>query len=128
MILIDTCILLRYADGTPIPDVIERALRQEAWAISALSAWEIAIKYSIGKLPLDVEPMAWWPKQIAHHRLTVVPYTDSDALRAGTLPPLHTDPFDRGIIATSIERHWALATVDGHFPPYAISGLRLVGR
>lgn len=117
MIVLDTCIVLRIADGT-LPASMENALSQERWAMSALSAWEIAIKHALGKLPLDATPDQWWPSVIAALHIEVLPFTDVIALRAGSLPPVHADPFDRGIIATALQHHFPLASIDRALTPY----------
>lgn len=127
MILLDTCVLLRMSDGVALPAGLQRALAEDAWAVSSLSAWEIAIKYTLGKLPLDTEPVVWWSRVTAALGLNVDSFTDRQALIAGTLPLHHADPFDRGIIATAIAGGWPLATVDGRLLAYRdCPGLRLV--
>jgi PIN domain nuclease of toxin-antitoxin system len=72
--------------------------------VSAASAWEIATKVRIGKLPgaeileknfLDVMEDAGY---------TLLPIDAPDALRAGRLTGEHRDPFDRMIAAQAIAR------------------------
>jgi PIN domain nuclease of toxin-antitoxin system len=72
--------------------------------VSAASAWEIATKVRIGKLPgaeileknfLDVMEDAGY---------TLLPIDAADALRAGRLTGEHRDPFDRMIAAQAIAR------------------------
>ncbi len=128
MILLDTCIVLRVTDDAPIPTAIRNAMKREPWAVSALTAWEIGIKHALGKLPLDAPPAAWWPRVVAHYRLTVLPFADDEALVASALPALHADPFDRGIIAAGIHRDLTVATIDPMFARYVIPcALRLIG-
>lgn len=128
MILLDTCILLRVVNDGPLPAAVRAAMEREPWAVSALSAWEIAIKQASGKLALDMPAERWWPRVVAHYRLVELPFAADVALVAGGLPPLHADPFDRGIIACGVLRELAVATVDPVFVRYAAPcGLRLVG-
>lgn len=128
MILLDTCVLLRLTDGAVLPHHLRHALEQDAWCVSALSAWEISIKHALGKLPLDVPPARWWPGVVANLGVTVLPFSDAQAIRAGGLPMLHTDPFDRAIIATALESNLPLATVDPLFDAYrGPCGLVLAG-
>jgi len=121
MILLDTCILLHIAATVPIPAAIEKVLRQGPWGISCLSAWEIGIKYALGKLPLPQPPAAWWPRAVDVFSLHVIPFTDVIALRAGSLPPIHADPFDRGIIATALQHDFRVASVDRLLMPYGLA-------
>jgi PIN domain nuclease of toxin-antitoxin system len=128
VILIDTCVLLRTADGVALPAALKRALAEDAWAVSGLSACEIAIKHAMGKLPLDAKPERWWPRVVSALGLTVEPFTDRQALIAGALPMHHADPFDRGIIATAIASGLPLATVDARLLAYRdCAGLRVIG-
>ena len=127
VILIDTCILIRLSRGEPIPPPIRQVMQAEPWAISVMSAWEISIKHHLGKLPLEAPPERWWPATIARYRLEVLDFSEAAALVAGGLPKIHTDPFDRAIIATGVTRGLAVATVDQVFAGYSSAGLRLVG-
>lgn len=128
MILLDTCILLKLVDDAPLPAPIRAAMEREPWAVSVLSAWEIGIKHAAGRLTLESPPERWWPRVLEHYRLTELPFTAAEALRSAGLPALHADPFDRGIIASAIERRLTVATVDRVFASYVIPcGLTLVG-
>jgi PIN domain nuclease of toxin-antitoxin system len=49
----------------------------------------------------------------------VLPFDADAELLAGTLPAIHADPFDRGIIAAALLRKMPIATVDGIFADYA---------
>ena len=73
--------------------------------ISAASAWEIATKHRIGKLPESeglVENMA---EKIALEGFEELPIGVDDAIRAGQLPAHHNDPFDRMLIAQALARN-----------------------
>jgi PIN domain nuclease of toxin-antitoxin system len=95
------------------------------WMVSSLSIWEISIKNALGKLPLPSPAKHWWRRTIEVYSLEVVPFTAEQALRAGSLPLHHGDPFDRGIIAVAMDLDVALATIDPHFSAYTGNGLRL---
>ncbi|MBW4511087.1 MAG: type II toxin-antitoxin system VapC family toxin [Scytonematopsis contorta HA4267-MV1] len=67
--------------------------------ISSASAWEIATKYRIGKLP-EAKQLVEEYSQILHKsKFIELPITTVHALRAGSLPIDHRDPFDRMIMA-----------------------------
>ena len=84
--------------------------------VSAASAWEIAIKNSIGKLQtpndlaMQIEAKGFVPLSIdLHHALTVE-----------SLPQHHQDPFDRILIAQAIYEHLTIITRDRKFNVYEI--------
>ena len=80
-------------------------------AVSAVSAWEIAIKTRLGRL--DGEPLlAAWPDITAAMAVTVLAIDAADAIMAGRLPWSHRDPFDRMIVAQATRRGLTIATRD----------------
>ena len=84
--------------------------------VSAASAWEIAIKKSIGKLQtpndlaMQIKAKGFIPLSIdLNHALTVE-----------SLPLHHQDPFDRILIAQAIEEHLTIVTRDRKFSVYKV--------
>lgn len=67
--------------------------------VSAASAWEIATKVRLGKLPTGAGLAADFTGYIERERFQLLPISDEHALRAGLLPGSHRDPFDRMLIA-----------------------------
>lgn len=67
--------------------------------VSAATAHEIAIKTASGKLKLPQPPDSYVPGRIASEGFEPLPIEVVHALRAGRLPPIHRDPFDRLLIA-----------------------------
>lgn len=67
--------------------------------LSVASAWEIAIKSAAGRLELETAPEHFVPDRLRRHGFSVLPVQLSHALRAGSLPRHHGDPFDRMIVA-----------------------------
>ena len=63
---------------------------------SAASAWEIAIKQSLGKLPV---PRADLLGTLRRANLTELPVTLRHAQATRSLPLIHRDPFDRMLVA-----------------------------
>lgn len=76
--------------------------------VSAVSVWEISIKKALGKLQAPDTLLA----EIERLRFTPLDVTLEHADRAGRLPPLHTDPFDRMLIAQAQSDHLMLVTRD----------------
>jgi PIN domain nuclease of toxin-antitoxin system len=82
--------------------------------VSAVSAWEIAIKTSQGKLdfPGNLE------EQLLHNRFESLPVSVSHALAVATLPFHHRDPFDRLLIAQARMESLTLLTGDERLKAY----------
>src|ERR1017187_6529146 len=62
---------------------------------SAVSALEIAIKFSLGKLRLPEPPETFVPSRVATLSMVSLPLHLGHALRVASLPYHHRDPFDR---------------------------------
>ena len=86
--------------------------------LSAASSWEIAIKYSIGKLPLPEPPLQFIPKRLARDAITGLPIEIMHTLRVANLPLHHKDPFDRILISQSMQEDIPIMTVDKQFELY----------
>jgi PIN domain nuclease of toxin-antitoxin system len=82
--------------------------------------WEIIIKWTSGKLALPCPPDEFIKKARIESMLESVPVFESSALQVAKLPKLHKDPFDRILIAQSIEHGLALATPDPLIRQYAV--------
>src|SRR5436853_989192 len=78
--------------------------------LSAVSSWEIAIKYALGNLKLPQTPRKFVPSRMAMHSIVGVPFEHADALLVADLPDVHDDPFDRALIAQALERKLPIIT------------------
>ena len=67
--------------------------------LSAVSAWEIAIKVAKKRLTLPEEPMLFVPSRMQLHGFQPLPIQIHHATRVYELPEQHSDPFDRLLIA-----------------------------
>lgn len=79
--------------------------------VSAVSAWEIAIKTRLGRLD-GATLLASWASQLEAMRVDDLPIDSEDAIVAGRLPWDHRDPFDRVIVAQALRRNLTVATRD----------------
>lgn len=113
-LLLDTHILL-WAAGLPgkLSRVARRLIEdtENLLLFSPVNLWEIAIKHSLGRNDFQVDP------RLLHRGLIDNGYEELQvssihALAAGDLPPLHKDPFDRLLVAQSIEEGIVLLTAD----------------
>jgi PIN domain nuclease of toxin-antitoxin system len=92
--------------------------------LSAASSWEIAIKYSLGKLPLPEPPEAFVSSRIIRDGVTPLPVEHAHALRVSALPLHHRDPFDRLLIAQAQIEGVPVMTVDPVFLRYGVEVIR----
>lgn len=91
--------------------------------LSAVSSWEIAIKYRLGKLELPQSPEIYVPSRAAAVGVTALPVEHSHALRVAQLPAHHRDPFDRLLIATAHVEAVPVLTADPVFSRYGVDVL-----
>jgi PIN domain nuclease of toxin-antitoxin system len=68
-------------------------------AVSVASAYEIVYKAEQGKLTLPEAPAAYVQSRIAANGFTTMAIELAHAVRAGSLPRIHGDPFDRMLVA-----------------------------
>jgi len=88
--------------------------------LSAVSCWEIAVKHAAGKLKLPEPPLKLIPECRKLYGLRSLPLDEESALRAGRLPKLHADPFDRMLICQSITQSMPILTPDELIAQYPI--------
>ena len=116
--LIDTHILLWWLFNDPkltpeCQDIIRNP--DNRILVSSVSAWEIATKYRIGKLP-EAKQIVEEYSQILHRaKFVELVVTSAHALRAGSLPIAHRDPFDRMIMAQAELENLPIITYDAAF-------------
>jgi PIN domain nuclease of toxin-antitoxin system len=123
-VLIDTHVLLwRDRELRRISRRLRAAIEDETNEIlvSAASVWEIAIKRAMGKLRFDRPIVA----SVAALGIEILPVAGAHAEHAGSLPPHHSDPFDRLIIAQACVEGMVLGTQDPLMRPYGVATLGL---
>jgi PIN domain nuclease of toxin-antitoxin system len=82
------------------------------------SLWEIITKVQIGKLPLPASPTKYLPRHIAALGAQLLPIEAAHVLRLEALPLHHRDPFDRLLVAQSLEENLPLLSCDELLAPY----------
>ncbi len=92
--------------------------------LSAASAWEITIKYGLGKLRLPEAPGDLIPRLMTRTGITPLPVHHRHALHVATLPPRHRDPFDRLLVAQAQLEGLPILTADRSFELYDVETLR----
>ena len=91
--------------------------------VSAASAWEIATKRRIGRLPAAEALAGNIAGTIALESFEELPVSVDDASRAGALPGPLNDPFDRMLIAQALSRDLALVSNETIFERYGVRRL-----
>ena len=122
-LLLDTCALLWWLAGSSqLSAAAYRAIADEENEIfvSAASAWEIATKYRLGKLPGAATVAADIAGCIASQGFRELPVTVRDGQNAGQLEGPHRDPFDRMLIAQALDRGFTLVTNGELFGQYGV--------
>ena len=125
-ILLDTHALLWWLSDDPALSRRARTLianTAHTIVVSAASAWEIATKVRLGKLPGAAELAADFVGQMEREGFEILPISADHAIRAGLLPGGHKDPFDRMLIAQAQAEHLALVSNELAFDSYGIRRL-----
>ena len=91
--------------------------------VSAVSAWEIATKRRIGRLPAAEALAGNVAGTIALESFEELPISVDDACRAGALPGPLNDPFDRMLIAQALSRDLDLVSNETVFERYGVRRL-----
>jgi len=121
-LLIDTCTFLWLGSGSGKISKTAAALflnRDNESYLSAASAWEIAIKHALGRLPLPGKPEIYIRQLREKSGIETLPVDEDSALYAARLPKLHADPFDRILVAQAIVHGMAILTPDDAIAQYA---------
>jgi PIN domain nuclease of toxin-antitoxin system len=125
-ILLDTHIWLwALTDAALLPNLLLARLRssRDSFHISAASAWEIAIKASLGRLRLPADAPTFLRGAMRDMPVTELPVSIAHAARVAELPLHHRDPFDRIMIAQAQIEGLAIMTVDPAFRAYRVTVL-----
>jgi PIN domain nuclease of toxin-antitoxin system len=88
---------------------------------SAASAWEIAIKYRLGKLPLPEAPASYVPDRMRRSGTSPLPVDHAHVLRTAELPDHHRDPFDRVLVAQAQLLDLTIVTADEQLSAYDVA-------
>jgi PIN domain nuclease of toxin-antitoxin system len=122
-ILLDTHTLIWWA--TDDSALSKRARRQIAQTpdvlVSAASAWEMAIKVSLGRLPSALDLLSNFENSLSTRGFQILTITAAHGIRAGLLPGPHKDPFDRMLIAQAQAENLAVLSNDLVFDRYGLN-------
>ncbi len=122
--LVDTNVLIWLSsDLKRIPPQVLKALDNpdSDLFISTVSFWELAIKQTLRKIDATID----FPRMAEVHRFHELPVVSRYMPTLRTLPLLHSDPFDRMIVAQAIADQMTLVTSDGRLGDYPVAVLRV---
>lgn len=118
-VLLDTHVFLWAITNDPrLSRSARHILETTGLVLSVVSVWEIIIKVQIGKLRLPDAPSRFLPRHIAALAAEVLPVRIAHVLRLESLPLHHRDPFDRLLVAQSLEEGLPLLSADALLAPY----------
>ena len=124
MIVLDTHVLLWWI-GQPeklsqkAKHYLEEASKKSEILISSISIWEIYLLVKRNRLQLTMDIDTWLEKVERLPFLRFIPVDNKIAIKSVTLSePLHSDPADRMIIATSLQENALLITSDKRILAY----------
>lgn len=113
-LLLDTHVLLWLATDSPRVGDTTRTLLADASErhVSAASAYEIAVKTRLGKLPGGASVLDGWSRLLRNLQADELPLSVAHTVRAGRLDWSHRDPFDRMLVAQAQIEGLVLLTDD----------------
>ncbi|MEV3859678.1 type II toxin-antitoxin system VapC family toxin [Streptomyces sp. NPDC050095] len=121
-LLADTHVVIWWLlDSPELSDDVKELLDTESSAyVSAVTPWEIAVKQALGKMdaPDDL------PERARDCQLKALPISLDHGMRAGRLPLLHRDPFDRMLVAQAQAEGLTIITRDAWIPKYDVQVMR----
>lgn len=124
--IFDTCLLLFLArpEEKIAPEVRDVLMAEGCdYFVSAISAWEIGLLASRGRVNLTRAPLDWFRSFVDDQNTRVLDVTPEVLVASSYLPqPLHNDPADRILIATAREHDLTIITRDQAILAYGAAG------
>jgi PIN domain nuclease of toxin-antitoxin system len=119
--LLDTHTFLWFVMGNPrITAKLRAQIEDNENFVSIVSVWEIAIKYGIGKLSLELPFDDFIDRQITPNGIQLLDIKLEHLKAVATLPLHHRDPFDRLLIAQAIVEDILFISADSVFSLYPV--------
>ena len=122
-VLVDTCVLI-WATMSPSalsPKAREAIADQKnVILVSPASAWEIATKVRLGKLPGAEKLEREYLEVMVDAGYTLLDLDTATALRAGRMTAEHRDPFDRMIAAQAIGQDVPVLSPDSQLDQFGV--------
>ncbi len=117
-LLLDTHVLIWWDAGQRLSSAARAAIREaDEVFVSAASAWEIAIKASLGKVVSSRSVL----QATVECGFVELPVTFAHTEQLATLPALHRDPFDRLLVAQALAENLSVVTRDPAIARYRVA-------
>ncbi len=117
-LLLDTHVLIwALASPNRLPDSVRMRVadRRETLVVSAASAFEIATKHRLGRLPEAAALVHSFDDQVARLGADLIAIEVRHAITAGSLDWTHRDPFDRMLASQAMSEGFELVSADAVF-------------
>ena len=122
--LLDTHTFIWFVMGNPkISTEVRTQIENNENLLSIASVWEMAIKYSSGKLSFDLPFEVFIEQQISNNGIDLLEIRTAHIKVVATLPLHHRDPFDRLLIAQAMVEQIPILSADSAFDAYSIQRL-----
>lgn len=125
-VLLDTCAFLWLVTDDPQSSELAKEIflnEDNELFLSAVTGFEIAVKYSLGKLRLAEPPKEFIANRIKANALIELPLSMIHALALQNMPLHHKDPFDRLLVAQAMVNQIPLLSADQQLSAYEIERL-----
>lgn len=125
-VLLDTHVLIWWVYDAPELSPTSRDILENnanSGVISAASAWEMAIKFQLGRLPHATDLVTNFSGLMEIIDFELLPISGEHGIRAGLLPMHHKDPFDRVLIAQAQAESMPIVSNDTIFDSYGVRRL-----
>lgn len=122
-LLLDTNAFLFWVEGSPqLTARAKRAIENESrpCMVSLVTAWELAIKASIGKIKLASPVSRYFAEHVAANAFDVLAIDLPHVAAVETLPTHHGDPFDRLLVTQALIEGFTLVSADSVFLKYGV--------
>jgi PIN domain nuclease of toxin-antitoxin system len=120
-VLLDTHALLWFVENHELLSAKAKKTLEDTATTAYLShatAWELAIKSSMGKLELAGGFQKFLEQRLLAERFEWLEPRLDHYVRVAALPVLHRDPFDRLLVAQALTHDLTIITSDPHIPKY----------
>ena len=122
-LLLDTHALIWWMTNSPsLPDAVRRLMldKRNTIVVSAASAWEMATKVRLGRLPAASDITRNFQEYLSQSGFESLSVSPEHGIRAGLLPGPQRDPFDRMLIAQAQAEDLTIVSNELVFDAYGI--------
>jgi PIN domain nuclease of toxin-antitoxin system len=118
-VLLDTHTFLWAITADPrLPARVKKLIETSECCFSVASIWEAIVKVRSGKMSLPLPTGPFLVSELISSGVQILPITLDHVLRVEQLELHHRDPFDRMLVAQSIEEDMPVVTIDRSFKKY----------